>query len=113
MKEKIKIEGEENINPKQRHQLKKISERNFDKLNKKYELERVEIKIKDYKEEGKEKEFSINLRGYIGSRKYEVDSAPSYSKWRLSRKNWIFTRVLLDSFKKLDQVLKNTFKEKY
>lgn len=112
MNNKIKILGEDKLNKKEKDILEEVSKRNFDKLNKKYGLEKIELKIKEYKEEGKEKEFSINLKGYIENRKYEVDSAPSYSRWKLSRKNWVLSTVAKEAFKKLDGVLKNAFKKK-
>lgn len=82
MNEKIRIKNSEVLNSKEKFIVEKLLKRHYPKVERLIKnLDKFEVKIKKYHNEGRRAQYSINLKAIPKHRKFEADHAD----WNLSK----------------------------
>jgi hypothetical protein len=91
MDETIKIIGLENLTDDEKKTAEKIIDKYYKKLQFQIKhVDLIEIHIKEYRTEGRSKQYSINLQVILHTRKFESDSI-----------EWVLSKALKEAFEKI------------
>lgn len=98
MREIINVNGE-NLTAEETEMIQQVSEKTLEKMQKKLQgITRMNIKVKTYHAEGKNKKFSIISALNLGSRKFEANA-----------EDWKIAKALKESLNSLSNEVEHSF----
>lgn len=96
--ERIKFKGLENLTQEEQKEVQEISKKYLEKIGRRVKIKSIEIQVKEYRTEGKNKKSSIRIIANLEVRKFESDS-----------EGWKLNQTLKSGFEKILTEIEHEF----